>query len=96
MAPTTEHEAQPGVLRKDEALVLRMMARVFNVNVSAPGPARVTVLSTDRAEFESCRDADVLDSCGPCGHRRQGRRPIRITRALARPRRRRPASLMRR
>jgi hypothetical protein len=60
MAPTAEHEAQPGVLRRDEALFVRAMARVFNV--SAPGPARVTVLSTDRAEIESCRDADVLDS----------------------------------
>ena len=60
MAPTAKHEAQPGVLRNDEALFVRAMARVFNV--SAPGPASVTVLSTDRAEFESCRDADFLDS----------------------------------
>ena len=62
MAPTAEHEAQPGVLRSDEALFVRAMSRVFNVNVSTPGPARVTVLSTDRAEIESCRDADVLDT----------------------------------
>ncbi len=62
MTPTAEHGELPGVLRSDEALFVRAMARAFNVNVSTPGPASVTVLSTDRAEFESCRDADVLDS----------------------------------
>jgi hypothetical protein len=52
MPPTAEHEALHRVFRRDEALFKRAVARVFSVEVPAPEPGGVTVLSTDLTEIE--------------------------------------------
>jgi hypothetical protein len=52
MPPTAEHEALHRVFHRDEALFARAMARVFNVQVPAPEPGGVTVLSTDLTEIQ--------------------------------------------
>lgn len=52
MPPTAEHEALHRVFHRGEALFARAMARVFSVQVPAPEPGRVTVLSTDLTETD--------------------------------------------
>jgi hypothetical protein len=52
VSPTAEHEALHRVFREDEVLFAHAMSRVFNIEVSPPGPGGVTVLSTDLTETE--------------------------------------------